>query len=75
MEDDDDDSGFVCDVVYGRVQAVRNIAMDLETVKNKDGRELLIKAGELALQHLALKSAPIVELVPNAGKALKEKPL
>jgi len=75
MEDDDDDSGFVCDVVYGRVQAVRNIAMDLETNKNKASRELLMKAGELALQHLALKSAPIVELVPKTGKTLREKPL
>jgi len=73
--EDDDDSGFVGDVVYERVQAVRNIAMDLETVKNKDSRELLIRAGDLALQHLALKSAPIVELVPNNAKAVKEKPL
>lgn len=73
--EDDDDSGFVCDVVYERVQAVRNIALDLETATDRTGRDLLKQAGKLALQHLALKSAMIVELVPNAAKAVKEKPL
>lgn len=73
--EDDDDSSFVGDVVYERVQAVRNIAADLETIRSRAARDLLKRAGELALQHLALKSAPIVELVPDTGKALREKPL
>jgi hypothetical protein len=71
----DDEDADLRDFVYDRVQAVRNIAADLDTVKNKDARELLKKAGDLALQHLTLRTAPAVELATSNGKPAKERPL
>jgi hypothetical protein len=73
--DEDDGPPPQRDIVYERVQAVRNIADDLEKMKNKEARELLKKAGELTLQHLALRTAPTVELATNNGKPAKERPL
>lgn len=75
MEDDDDFGGVPCDVVYERVQAIRNIAMDLETITDRKARDLLLRAGELALQHLTLKSAVPVELVAENGRIVKGRPL
>lgn len=72
MEDEDDIS---LDFVYERVQAIRNIALDLETLRNRHAVDLLRRAGELALQHLTLKSATIVELAAEDGKLVKERPL
>lgn len=75
MEDDDDFGAVPCDVVYERVQAIRNIAMDLETITDRKARDLLLRAGELALQHLTLKSAAPVELVAENGRIIKGRPL
>ncbi|MFG1283408.1 hypothetical protein [Xanthobacter autotrophicus] len=75
MEDDDDFGGVPCDVVCERVQAIRNIAMDLETITDRKARDLLLRAGELALQHLALKSATVLELASEDGRIVKGRPL
>jgi hypothetical protein len=75
MDENDDETPSQRDIVYERVQAVRNIADDLEKMKNNDARALLKKAGELALQHLALRTAPTVDLATFNGKPAKERPL
>lgn len=73
MEDDDIEPVF--DEVRERAQAIRNIAADLETAKNKDARRILNACADLVLQHLELKSAPVVELASQNGKLVKGRPL
>lgn len=72
---EDDDSDFPCDFVYSRIQAIRNIAADLEVLKHRDARSLMKRAGDLALKHLELQAAPTVELATFNGKPAKERPL
>jgi hypothetical protein len=75
MEDDNSYSGAAYDSVCERVQAVRNIASDLETIKSPAARRILTKAAELVLQHMEPPKARIVGVITNAAKSAKEKPL
>lgn len=75
MEDDDDFVASPCDIICERVQAIRNIAADLETIKSAPARKLLSRAAELVLQHMEPPKARVVALIPNTGKSAKEQPL
>jgi len=73
--EDDDDSDFVGDFLCERAETLRGIAADLDTRKNRDARKILIEAATCLLQHMHPPSARIIALVPDEGKAVKEKPL
>lgn len=73
MEDDDIEPVF--DEIPGRAEALRNIASDLETAKNRDGRRILNRAAELLMQHMEPPKARIVGVITNTSKIAKETPL
>lgn len=73
MEDDDLEPVF--DEIPGRAEALRNIASDLETAKNRDGRRILNRTAELLMQHMEPPKARIVGVITNTAKSAKEQPV
>lgn len=64
MEDEIIDEPY--DSVSDRAQAIRNIAADLETIKNKDSRRILLAAADAVLKHLTPPTAKVLTIAPKS---------